>query len=198
MVWHGGGIWQHLNDQDVTIWYKIWWEISAGFVGKLRWPVGLQLFVGQGHYIWWRQDMYENSYCQTQPQSQLQLKWAEIAVGIHHTYTLPTPTQNSSLNLSVTCSYFAHNLFVTFSWLVHYLMFVTCSWFANYLFMTCSLRFHDLFTISSLLIHNFFITCSIFFLQLIQDFYATLTQFLLLYDLFGTCSFKYYFFMTYS
>ena len=119
-------------------------------------------------------------------------------VGIHPTYTLPTPTQNSSLNLSVTCSYFAHNLFVTFSWLVHYLMFVTCSWFANYLFMTCSLRFHDLFTISSLLIHNFFITCSIFFLQLIQDFYATLTQFLLLYDLFGTCSFKYYFFMTYS
>ena len=75
----------------------------------------------------------------------LQLSYAEIALSseLRGTYTLHPPTQDSSLDLFLNCSWLVHDLFMIRSRLVNDL-FLTCSWLVHYVFMTCSWLVYDL------------------------------------------------------
>ena len=112
-------------------------------------------------------------YCQAQPQPQLQLSWAEIAlisakfITTHHIGSATVPPRKvrnlrnwSNLsflnwwllvrNLFMLCLRLVHDLFITCSLLVHD-FFTIC----NDLFMTCLWLIHDLFMTCLQLVHNF-------------------------------------------
>ena len=80
-------------------------------------------------------------------------------VGICHTLPPPPNPQNSSLKLSITSLWLAHDLFMMKCLWVANDLFITCSWLAYYLFITYSQLFYNLFSIFWKLIQDLFKTC---------------------------------------
>ena len=128
--------------------------------------------------------------CQAQPQPQLQLSWAEIALlsqlwGTTHPPAHPTPgivvfklqqKQIVSREFKICSSQLVHelfklveNFFMTCSQRFQNIL-TTCS-FENYFFMTCSQSVYDLFTTCTKLPYDLFTICSWIFHVLFTTFH---------------------------